>query len=143
MKSKPILAISAIAGVAFGIVVVSVLQSFLFSTGDDQIESKLSAAADQINKHCPMQIDKDTRLDNVASAGNKTIMYNYTILSNTDGWNNAAFESTMRSRLINYAKTIKTMKEFRDNKITLLYLHKLSDGRVFSEMTIRPDEYCY
>ncbi|GBL36100.1 hypothetical protein EMGBS15_16950 [Filimonas sp.] len=45
------------------------------------VDAELVAAAKELNKSCPMMIDKETRLESAEALPNNEFKYNYTLLN--------------------------------------------------------------
>lgn len=116
------------------------IQHFFFSP--PSFDKLLMQTASELNKTCPIMIDKYTRLDNAMALPDNTFQYNYTIF----GIDSLKISlDTLKRRLmpeiINKIKTSPDMKSFRDNKVTIVgnYYNK---NHVFAfKISVTPDMY--
>jgi hypothetical protein len=109
------------------------IKTKFFSTpSEENIQSFLLATAEEINKQCPMTVDADTRLDNVAILSNKTLQYNYTLINQEKkDFDLRIIENKFFPQLLNNAKTSPGLKPLRDFK----------DGVYITHYKIRPQQY--
>ena len=112
-----------------------------FGSGNS-LDASLMHAASEINKSCPMMVDRETRLDNTVAGSGKTLIYNYTLVNFTRAQiDTTVFESSLKPRMINAVKTNTGMKYFRDNNVTLDYRYSDKDGVFVMDIKITPEEY--
>lgn len=98
--------------------------------------------ASEMNKLCPFMVDKDTRLDNTVGGIGKNFTYNYTLVNYTaEQIQIDQLVSVMKPRMVNMVKTNPDMKEFRKNKITIIYSYKDKNGRFLKNIEITPNDY--
>ena len=67
-----------IVGIVVGVIVIVLVQQFFFKT--PSFEKKMMLAANEINKTCPVMLDKETRLENTASLPDNIFQYTYTMV---------------------------------------------------------------
>ena len=132
-KKSPFLGV--VAAVVGGIVGVTAVQHF--SNRPPSIDRMLVATASQLNKNLPMMVDKETRLDNTMPGPDKTIIYRYTLI-------NLRAAEVPKDRLItairpqavaNY-KTSDSMKDFRNNGVTMQYQYSDKSGVFITEFSV-------
>ena len=127
-------------GVGIGILVVALLQHFLFSA--PSIDSQIVKIANEINKNCPFMVDSQTRLDNTVAGTGKTIIYNYTLINYMkDDVDTDTFESNVKPRIINMIKTSPDMKYLRDNDVVFEYNYSDKTGIHIDQLKIYPSDY--
>lgn len=106
------------------------------------IQEKLVFAANEINKHCPITVDADTRLDNVGAMPNNTLQYNYVIVSKTkEEVDTLEFKKVMEPILVNNMKTNPQMKRLRENKVNLNYQYKDKNGNYLCSVSVDSGKY--
>ena len=128
-------AVAAIIGTWIGI--------YLFR-GNNDFDTELMAAASELNKQCPMMVDKDTRLDNAMGGPGKVFTYNYTLINHSLAQLNIPdLQAYLRPRLIANAESSADMKSFRDNSVTLVYRYNDKDNKSAFEVRITPEEYVH
>jgi hypothetical protein len=108
-------------------------------------EKVLQKAADDLNAKCPMTIDSQTRLDNVAVLPGKVFQYYYTL---TDFSKEELPEETiaqikqaLQSSILNGIKSSTDMKTLRDNDVTFKYVYKSNDSFEVFSLTFLPKDY--
>ena len=104
-----------------------------------EIASILAATANEINKNTPLQLDKYTVLDNVASTGHFFI-YNYTITDDTLVSQFSKNKNIIRSNLINNFCTSQDMQILRDYQIDVIYRYKDTDYKEIGNFKINRDD---
>ena len=109
---------------------------------DEKFSNFLQEVSTEINKKCPMVVDKDTRLDNTVVLSNKTIQYNYTLVNlekeNTDV---ELLKEQFTPLLLKDVKTNPGLKTFRDRDVTLSYYYKDKNGDFILNFKATPELY--
>jgi hypothetical protein len=117
------------------------MASNLFGTSSS-INQQLMSMASELNKSCPINVDKDTRLDNVIVGSGNSFSYNYTLINLTSSQiDPRSLNDYLKPRLINVVKTSPEMKYFRDNSITIEYRYSDKDGIFVLSIPITPKDY--
>ena len=113
---------------------------FIFKT--DNIDSELTKIASEINKNCPFNVDKDTRLDGVLALPNKTIQYNYTLTSYSKEEINIeeASEYIFKNSLENI-KNNPDMKYLKDKDVNFTYSYKDKKKVYLFKVDVKPSDY--
>ena len=119
--------IQTVVGMVVGALAIFLVQHFLFTTPTyDQV---MMQAASEINKSCPIMVDQETRLDNTIALPENVFQYNYTLVNMEKATTNIAeLENYLKPTLINSVKTSPNMKINRDNKTTMGYFYKDTNG---------------
>jgi hypothetical protein len=132
-------AIAAVVIVGFILSVRSGLQHFT-EAGD--IDKQLMTVAMELNKSCPMILDKETRLDNAIALPGKKFVYNYSLINlSIDQVNIQQLREYIQPRVTNTVKTEPSMKMFRDNQVTMVYRYVDKAGVFVMEIPVTPDAY--
>jgi hypothetical protein len=106
------------------------------------IDKVLTETANQVNKSCPVIIDKETRLDGVLALPDHIFQYNYTLVNKGKSEVNAdTLKAYLEPRIVNNTKTNPDLKGFRDNKTTLVYNYSDKNGVFIFKITVTPDLY--
>lgn len=106
------------------------------------LQTLLNDAASELNKSCPMMVDKITRLDNAMVMPNNEFQYNYTLINSEEGDVDInALETNLRPVLENMIHTNPDLKFFRDNNTTMSYVYNDKNGIFLLKIDIHPDEY--
>lgn len=137
-KPKHLLIVAVVAAAA---VIGSLTGLYLFRGGVD-FDSQLMSAATDLNKQCPIMVDKETRLDNTIGGPGKLFVYNYTLVNYTvDQLKIPDLEAYLRPRLIQSASTNADMQSFRENAVTLVYRYSDKNNKFAFEIKVSPEEY--
>ncbi len=133
-------AIGTTVGLIVGVVVAILVQQFVFKA--PSFDKAMMKAASELNKNCPIMVDKETRLDNAVALPNHVFQYNYTLLNMVkDSINIQQFEAYMKPIILNNVKTNPDLKAYRDNKITMDYYYKDMHGVFITKISITADQY--
>ncbi|NOT73759.1 MAG: hypothetical protein HOP08_02440 [Cyclobacteriaceae bacterium] len=137
-NSKKVIGI--IVGIAaFALSYFAVQQIFFKKAG---LDKALMEAASEINKACPVMIDKDTRLDNAVAMPGNIFQYNYTLINlDKSEVNVDTVKKYIEPGLINGVRTSPEMKGFRDNKVTIAYNYRDKNGVFVIKMDVTPELY--
>lgn len=116
--------------------------SFQYFFNSPSLDKQLMYAASEINKTCPIMVDKDTRLDNAMSSSSQDFQYNYTLPNYTkEEIDTTVFEKALKPQLVNTISTNPDLKIFRDNNVTIIYNYKDKNGVFLLRISITPAEY--
>jgi hypothetical protein len=98
--------------------------------------------ASELNKSCPIMIDKETRLDNAIALPKKVFQYSYTLINiDRNLIDTVQLKEILEPQITNTVSTHPDMKMFRDKKITLKYYYKDMEGNYLCAIVITPDKY--
>ncbi len=140
MEPKKKLNIPQLAGIIAGIGVVFAVQLIFFKT--PSFDRGMMQAASELNKTCPIMVDKETRLDNAVALPDKIFQYNYTLINiEKDNIDIKALEDYLEPILINGVKTSPELKIYRENKITMAYNYKDKNGEFLFKISVTPGKY--
>jgi hypothetical protein len=135
-KNSPQTIIGIIVGL---IVMVLIQQLFIKNPGFDKAMMK---AASELNKTCPVMVDRETQLDNAIALPDKVFQYNYTLVNiGKDSIDIQSFENYMKPMLLNKVKNAPELKMYRDNKVTMAYSYKDKDGVFLTKILITSSDY--
>ena len=133
-----IIAIVAILSFAIG----KTSMDYLLKGNSNTLSEKYIQAANEVNKNCPMMLDKDTRLDNTIALPNNVFQYNYTLISfRKEEINVDQLKNDLRPSLLNNLKTNEQMNIFRTNKTTVNYYYKDKDGVFLFLIELQYEDY--
>ncbi len=132
--------ITVLAGIlAFGIVIF-VIQFFVFK--DSRRESELKQAAADLNKTCPVMINKTTRLDNSVLLPGNVFQYNYTLVGMVKSEIDLNhMQRVLEPSIVYNVKTHPGMEMFRGNNTTVSYNYKDRNGIFLLRISVTPDKY--
>jgi len=132
--------LSTIVGVAAFLLAYWAVQHFFF--GAPTLDTQLNAVASELNKSCPMMIDKETRFDNAVAMPGKVFQYNYTLVNMQKGAvDTVAIKNYIRPIATSNAKTNPEMKYMRENNIILVYYYKDKNSDYLFSFAVMPGEY--
>lgn len=132
--------IGGIAGSLIGLIAAIILIPMIYKSFSFNADLKRAAA--ELNKSCPVQVDKDTRLDNAIILPDKVFQYNYTLFRvSKDSIDLEAFNNYMNPQIINSVRTNPDLKSFRGNRVTMVYNYRDMHGIFVTKITVTPDLY--
>ena len=103
---------------------------------------ELKSTSQQMNRGCPVMVDKETRLDNTAGGPGNTFTYSFTLVNyGVDEINVQALRETMKPYLVNTVKSNPAMNLFRANGVTIVYKYRDKRGRPVMDIALRPQDY--
>ncbi len=120
-----------------GFIAVGLVSQLFFKA--PTIDELLNKAVSELNKTCPMMIDKMTRLDSASVLSNQEIQYNCTILppENTS-IDVGQLKTNMEPVIINSVKTNTELNKYRDRKVTVSYSYKDKNGAFLFKVSVPP-----
>jgi hypothetical protein len=131
-----IIIVAAAAAVGGFLAVQNFLNSFT------SIDHQLMQIASELNKTCPIYVDRETRLDNTEARQGMTLVYNYTLVNMMlEDINIPDISTRLRPQIVNHFKTSNEMKRCRDMKVTFIYKYKDKTGRFAFEIKVTPEDY--
>jgi len=132
--------IKTIIGLIVGAAVFITVQLVFFQK--QSFDKAMLEAADEINKSCPMMVDKETRLDNAAALPDNVFQYNYTLINaNKSDIDIEDFTNYMEPIIVNNVKTNPDLKIYRENKVTMSYYYKDKNSLFLTKIVVTPDKY--
>lgn len=128
-----------ILGIIFAASCIGLVQ-FYFSP--PSFDKAMLEIASEMNKVCPLMVNKDTRLDNAVALPDNIFQYNYTLLnSELSEINVDTVKKYTEPGIINNVKTNPDLKLFRDHKTTLNYYYRDKKGDFVFKLSVTPDRY--
>ena len=105
-------------------------------------DRNLMETANQLNKNLPIMLDSETRLDSTMALPDKKFSYYFTVVNySVDELDIENFENIMEPKILNNIKTNSDLKQFRDNKVTMIYFYKDKNGNEIIKFEFTYDEY--
>jgi hypothetical protein len=137
MKRLVLIVLAAVIGSIIGKYIIDGIN------GKQNIFDKnLVATANQLNMNLPIMLDSETRLDSTMALPGKKFAYYYTLVNfSVDELDVENFESIMKPTILNSIKTNSDLQEFRDNKVTMVYLYKDKSGNEIIKFEFTHDDY--
>jgi hypothetical protein len=132
--------IQTVVAVVVGVGAYFLVQTLFFEK--PTFDKMMMEAASELNKTCPMMVDKETRLDNAMALPDNTFQYNYTAVNMVkDSVDAGEIQRQIEPGLVNNVKTNPGMKSFRENKVRVLYTYKDKNGVFLFQIEVTPDKY--
>ena len=130
---------AATGAIAFAITYFAVQQLFFKPASFDK---QMMKAASEINKTCPVMVDRDTRLDNAVALPGNILQYNYTLINlDKSEVNVDTVNKYVAPGIINNVRTNPELKVYRDNKVTMDYAYRDKNGVFVLKISVTPDMY--
>jgi hypothetical protein len=111
------------------------------SKSDLRFHKIMKHTAAELNKTCPQQVDKDTRLDSASVHINKTFRYNYTLQFPKDSIEVEMLVLSVKPLMVNNVKTNPDLQLFRDNDVIFEYYFRDMNEDFLTRIEIAPEEY--
>jgi hypothetical protein len=125
--------------VAFAVAYFAVQQIFFKPPSFDKA---MMSAASELNKTCPIMVDKDTRLDNAVALPNNVFQYNYSIINfDKSQVDEVTLRKAIEPGLVNNVKTNPELMVYREHKTTLAYNYRDKNGSFILKISVTPDMY--
>ncbi|HMC85529.1 MAG TPA: zinc-ribbon domain-containing protein [Chitinophagaceae bacterium] len=135
-KRKPLGLLIGSFGFLFAYILI---QQLFFKPSFDK---NMMKAASELNKSCPIMVDRETRLDNAVALPNNILQYNYTLVNFEKSMIDAdTLKNRIEPSLINNVKTNPDLKVYRNNQATLAYNYRDKNGVFILKISITPEMY--
>lgn len=132
--------IKTLVGIVAGVAIMFLVQQFLFSKPG--VDSQLMNVASELNKNCPIYVNKYTRFDNSLAIPGKVFQFDYTILNAVkDSIDTLAIIKKTEPSLLNFVKTSPALKIHRENDVTLNFAYRDKNGKYLYTISIGPEKY--
>lgn len=112
-------------------------------SNSNSVDKNLKKQALELNRSCPMMVDKDTRLDKIVALENNTIQYNYSLINvvkSDPKFNVEAVKKYIKSKSQENLNTNPEMKEYREKEVSLNYYYKDKNGKFLLDFIIKPEK---
>lgn len=105
-------------------------------------ETLLETASTNINKMCPVMVDRETRLDNVTIVGDNVMQFNYTLVNlSADQIDVNAAKMEIEPVVLNQVRTNPQMESLRAIKATIKYSYNDKAGKFLFSIKVTPEDY--
>jgi hypothetical protein len=140
VKGKANVNVNTLIGIIAGLVVMFMIQQFFFST--PSVDSQLMNAASELNKHCPIYVNKYTRFDNSIASTGKVFQFDYTLLNVVkDSIDTARIIKQKEPEILNFVRTSPALKIHREHDVTLNFAYRDKNGKYLFTISIGPEKY--
>jgi hypothetical protein len=126
-----------VAGLAvgFGTVVSNLLMHYYWnSVRTPELNAELIKMCSEINKNCPIVLDKFTRIDTTV-AGDRELYYMYTVMGMTDE-DAMKLKDDLKIHTTEQARSNSETKKLLDRGIILKYTYSNMQGKVLFEYNV-------
>jgi hypothetical protein len=132
--------VQAVVGAVVAIGAYFLIQTLFFEK--PTFDKVMMQAASELNKTCPITVDKETRLDNAIALPDNTFQYNYTLVNMLkDSIDVEGIQKQLEPSVVNIVKTNPGMKNFRENNVRVQYAYKDKNGVFLFQIDVTPDKY--
>jgi hypothetical protein len=102
----------------------------------------LEQVSKDMNRSCPMMVDRETRLDSTVVLPGRVFQYNYTLIrteaSSTD---KKAFIERMEPGIFRNVRENPKLALQRENKVTMEYVYYDRNGKYLFNIRVKPEDY--
>lgn len=113
--------------------------SFADKNNEEKIQNVLLESMNQINKNCPIRIDKDTLLDSTSTLSN-TFTYNYTLTSYSYNEVLEDMKNFLKKQAVNgYCTAMGSAAYLRDNSINMILNYRDTNGVFINSIIVSPE----
>jgi hypothetical protein len=132
-----ILIASGLIGAAIGYLVVD----RIFFSKPDFNELLLEYSA-QMNRQCPLYVDRETRLDSTVVLPGRVFQYNYTLVRTAgEQVDKRMMSDQLEAGIFANVRNNPAMSLQRDNEVTMEYVYYDKDGKYMFNIRVRPQDY--
>ena len=112
----------------------------LFKT--PKLDKEMMKIASEINKSCPIILDRETQLDNVMVLPPNVLQYQYTLINmEKETTDTMMLKNALEPKITNSVRTNPNMQFQRDKKVTFKYYYKDKDGNYLFTISVTPEQY--
>lgn len=132
---------TVIAIIAYVAILLSGLYIYFFIK-PSAYDKAMMEVASEINKSCPIMVDKETRLDNTAAMPENIFQYTFTLVNMDKATvDTLQIKSYLEEQVVNHVKTNPDMKLQREHKTSLLYYYKDKNSNYLFSILVTPEKY--
>lgn len=122
-------------------VALAVKQIF-FKAERKTFDDHLEMISEEINKTCPIVMDKETRLDRTSTRGGNTFQYHYTLTNLEKGrFDEADLKAYLSESILNSIRESEDLQYFKDRGTTLVYHYSDRYRQELFTLTFTKEEY--
>lgn len=128
--------------ITFLITVILFASSCANSQSSSAIDSELTKIASEVNKTLPMNIDRETILENCVAMPGKVLGYYYKLPNiSIEDVDTATFRKILTPQIKETIKTNPDMKYLRDKDVTFHYNYKDKNSTYLLKIIVTPEDY--
>jgi hypothetical protein len=106
------------------------------------IDDELMSISKEINRHCPMMIDRETRLDTTMALPESTLMYIYTLVNmDREEMDIEKIKKSSYGMIRKYLKSNSSTRIMNEKGVTLRYSYKDKHGFFLFSHEFAPEDY--
>ncbi|MCT4637871.1 MAG: hypothetical protein N4A72_09195 [Bacteroidales bacterium] len=95
----------------------------------------LKQASNEVNELCPMEVDKETRLNNTVILEGRIFQYNYSLINlHRDSIDVDFFKSSMKPLLLEKIKANPGLEIFTDKGVTMVHKYVDKNGELVASI---------
>lgn len=108
----------------------------------DRFNKELTAAANEVNKSCPIMVDGETRLDNAMALPGNTFAYYYTLVNVEVGMlDTTQVKEILAPSIKAMIKTSPDMESMRKTGCNFKYTYRDKGGNYLFAINVTPADY--
>lgn len=105
-------------------------------------DKKLENLSLEMNKNCPMMIDKNTRLDGTQTNKGKEFQFNYTLVNmEKDNIKEDELQKFLYDQILTNMKNNPDLQYFKDNETTMSHSYKDKNNIPLFDLTFTSKDY--
>lgn len=109
---------------------------------DSSYDRVLLNKVHEINRSCPVMIDRDTRLDSACVPRHLTLQYDYTMVNALkDSIDIINFHTNLEQSILSSIKQNSELQPYLENKVTIVCHYKDRKGTFITKVSITPEQY--
>lgn len=122
------------------LLVMSVISCFTGNSGSS-IKPELVEIQNEINRNCPIMVDREGRLDNVTALSGNSFQYNYTFINYDAESVSVDNVLALKPKILEGYRSNPQLKWITEGGVTVTYSYSGRDGRFIGSFVITPEEY--
>jgi hypothetical protein len=109
---------------------------------DSSYDRVLLNKVHEINRSCPVMIDRDTRLDSSCVPRHLTLQYDYTMVNALkDSIDIINFHTNLEQSILYSVKQNPELKPYLENNVIIVCQYKDKTGTFVTKVSITPEQY--
>lgn len=118
------------------------IKQVFFKTEKKTFDDHLEMISEEINKTCPIVMDKETRLDKTSTVGGNIFQYHYTLTNLEKGrFDEADLKAYLNESILNSIRESEDLQYFKDRGTTLVYYYSDRYQQELFTLTFTKEEY--
>jgi hypothetical protein len=102
----------------------------------------LEQVSKDMNRSCPMMVDRETRLDSTVVLPGRVFQYNYTLIrTDASSTDKKVFIERMEPGIFRNVRENPKLALQRENKVTMEYVYYDRNGKYLFNIRVKPEDY--